>query len=151
MIENTEAILLVDDEPEDMEMMSGALRSYGYAVFEAIDYNTALEIFDQHHSQIDLLVSDVSLPGNNGCELAKKIWQVRPEVKVLFVSGPRRCRSLPGIGLSVFDLHFLQKPFHPEDLLLRVRAVLISQESISAIGGEAYSGSLRRSQGGGAP
>jgi len=148
MIENTEAILLVDDEPENREAMSGALRSYGYAVFEADDYYSALGIFDQHQSEIDLLLSHVSLPGHNGCELAKKISGVRPDMKVLFVSGHLGAWIFSAYGLLITDLHFLRRPFHLEDLLQRVHDVLVSEETISAIVGEVAI--LHRSQADGA-
>jgi DNA-binding response OmpR family regulator len=149
MDENTEAILLVDDQPEDLEMMSSNLREYGYVVFEAGNCHTALGIIHLHR-EIDLLLTDVSLPGTNGCELAKEILKINPAIKVLFVSahiGTEVCRTY---GLLVSDLHFLRKPFRPDDLILRVRAVLVSEEPMAVIGDEVKSDASGRQKSDGA-
>ena len=80
-------ILLVDDEQTDRELMRHILQPEGHHVLEASNYSQAIEVFEQHSRQIDLLVADVALPERNGCELAKYLLKLEPELRVLFVSG----------------------------------------------------------------
>jgi CheY-like chemotaxis protein len=126
MTGNNETILTVDDEPEDREILVNILRKEGYTVLEAGTYVEALSIFDQHRGEIDLVVADVVLPGKNGIELAKRLLELKPEIRVLFVSGHA--------GLDVFreyvELHFLRKPVQPVDLLIRIRRVMLFDEPL---------------------
>lgn len=125
----TETILLVDDEPEDLSIMSVALKAQGFQVFETGNYDAALSTFDRHKGAIDLLVSDISLPGNNGCELARVILALKPDLKVLFVSGHAGAEICRFYGFSIADVHFLRKPFNAASLVARVRRIMTSSES----------------------
>jgi CheY-like chemotaxis protein len=125
---DTETILLVEPEPADVAMMSASLKGEGYRVLAASNYDAALGIFDQHRDDIDFLVTDISLPGNNGCELAKNILNVKPDTKVLLVSGHAPAEVSRFCGLSLSDVHFLQKPVKPLDLLLRLCRVRLCSE-----------------------
>ena len=108
---DTETILLVEAEPAEVAVMSASLKSEGYRVLAAGNYDAALGIFDQYRENIDFLVTDISLPGNNGCELAKNILNAKPDTKVLLVSGHTPSEVSRFCGLSLSDVHFLQKPF----------------------------------------
>jgi DNA-binding response OmpR family regulator len=127
----TGAILVVDDEHEDLIATSAPLRANGYRVLEASTYDTALGVFGMYPDQIDLLLTDISLPGNNGCELARALLGVKPGLKVLFVSGYAGAEVCRFYGLSASDVHFLRKPFKAGELLDRVRAVLDSAERLN--------------------
>jgi CheY-like chemotaxis protein len=121
-----QTILVVDDEAEDRESIRTALEARGDTVLEASNYCSAVKTFEQHRDEINLLITDISLPDNNGCELAQNIMQSRPDMKVLFISGHAGAELCRFYGLVNPDLHFLEKPFKPIDLLVRVWRVLFS-------------------------
>ena len=80
-------ILLVDDESVDLYVMQRSLEKAGYRVFAAEHAEQALAELLAHASEIDMLVTDISLPGKTGLELARDCLRVSPELKILFVSG----------------------------------------------------------------
>jgi CheY-like chemotaxis protein len=122
----TQTILVVDDEAEDRQSIRTALETRGDTVLEASNYCSAVNKFEQHRDEINLLITDLSLPDKNGCELAQNIMQSRPDMKVLFISGHAGAELCRFYGLVNPDLHFLEKPFKPIDLLVRVWRVLFS-------------------------
>jgi DNA-binding response OmpR family regulator len=122
-----QTILVVDDEEEDLQSIRAALEARGDTVLEAGNYCSGVKTFEQHRDEINLLITDLSLPDRNGCELAQNIMQSRPDVKVLFISGHAGAELCRFYGLVNPDLHFLEKPFKPIDLLVRVWRVLFSQ------------------------
>jgi DNA-binding response OmpR family regulator len=121
-----ETILLVDDEEADRGLMHGILARQGYEVLEAMDYSSAWIVFKNNRERITLLVTDVSLPSANGCELFKALIQDKPDLRVLFVSGFVGAEICRTYGVFTSELFFLRKPFRPEELLARVQAVLES-------------------------
>jgi CheY-like chemotaxis protein len=123
MVEHRERILLVDDESADRLFMTTALESKGYSVIAAGDAQQALREFRQPED-IEMLVSDVALPGMNGCDLAKRILAEKPNIRVLFVSGHVGAEVCKVYGFPVSDIHFLRKPFSAEELNRRVRELL---------------------------
>jgi DNA-binding response OmpR family regulator len=123
---NTQTVLVVDDELEDRQSIRATLEALGDTVLEASNYCSAVKTFEENRDKIDLLISDISLPDENGCELAKSILKVRPDMKVLFISGNAGSVVCRFYGLVSPDLHFLEKPFKPIDLLVRVWRVLFS-------------------------
>lgn len=110
--------------------MAKALEQEGYRVLQAADSTSALRVADQQERTIDLLVTDISLPGTNGCELAQQLLKRWPELKVLFVSGHVGAEVCRYYGIPVTDLCFLRKPFGPDALVERVRRVLQTNESL---------------------
>jgi len=106
--------------------MGRALQSEGYHVFQAGDYTSGVAAFENHKSEINLLVVDVSLPGKNGCELARTLLSQKPDLRVLFISGHVGAEVVRFYGIDVTDLFFLRKPFKLPDLVKRVRRVLDS-------------------------
>jgi CheY-like chemotaxis protein len=112
---------MVDDEASLRRLFRAILEGGGYAVLEAADGAEALRVHEQHRGRIDLLVTDVTMPGMTGPELAGHLTRLQPSLKVLYVSGGARSGAeLPGEAGAAF----LGKPFPPEDLLRKVREVL---------------------------
>src|SRR3954463_15691581 len=124
MSENTETILVVDDEPTDREMLRSILHRQGYQVIAASDARQAMKLAKKYSEEINLLVTDVSLPGTNGCELAMAALRMLSDLKILFVSGYTGAEIFRYYGIPFTDMHFLRKPFTSDDLLKRVRHVL---------------------------
>jgi len=116
-------ILVVDDEPEVRAMIARTLRDEGYCVLEVETGDEALAIAARRDAPLDLIITDVVMPGIDGGELAKRLTPLRPNVAVLFTSGHpddvMRQRGLLGPGRS-----FLQKPYTPHVLAARVRHLL---------------------------
>ena|SRR5690349_8544726 len=130
MSENEILILVVDDEAEDCERCATALHEEGYSVLQAADSTRALRICEAQARRIDLLVTDISLPVTNGCELAQELLKRYPELKVLFVSGYVGAEVCRYYGIPVTDLFFLRKPFQPAELVERARRVLESNAPV---------------------
>ena len=105
-------ILVVDDEAGTRGLITLILRQEGYAVLEAADCEDAENIHRRHHGRIDLLLTDVSLPGPNGPELAAALRKSAPDLPVLFMSGLPEAEAYSP---------FLRKPFGVAELLRRVR------------------------------
>jgi two-component system cell cycle sensor histidine kinase/response regulator CckA len=119
----TETILLVEDEVGIRELAEDFLQGQGYMVLSASDGNEALRIAEGHEDLIHLLLTDVVMPNVGGNELAERLRQVRPQIKVLFMSGypdhPALARGGVGGQTTV-----LQKPFSLDMLAYEVRHLL---------------------------
>jgi two-component system cell cycle sensor histidine kinase/response regulator CckA len=127
-VEGTETILLVEDEPAVRELAEKTLRSGGYTVLAAGEYIEALALSNRHSGTIHLLVTDVIMPGLNGRELAECLHALRPQMRVLFVSG-YTADAIAQHGILDEGVAFLPKPFSPRDLLVRVRQTLDSAKA----------------------
>jgi CheY-like chemotaxis protein len=119
----TEEILLVEDEPSVRILTQHILRTHGYTVHEAGDGFQALDLVRQSALHIDLVVTDLSMPGMNGKELAMRLRNHFGALKVLYMSGYSESTPLTG-DESHDQTGFLQKPFSPEDLIRRVQEIL---------------------------
>jgi hypothetical protein len=119
----TETILLVEDEEPVRSLMRAILEERGYRVLAASDGGEALRIAERHRDRIDVLVTDVVMPGMGGRELASRLVASRPETKVLFVSGHVDTAYVDR-GLLGQEGAFLQKPFKPSDLARKVRELV---------------------------
>jgi DNA-binding response OmpR family regulator len=126
---SAETILLVDDEETDRSVVRRILEPNGYRILEADTYRRALDVFEVHRDSIALLVTDISLPGGNGCELWVAMRKQNAELRVLFVSGHVGAEVLRFYGLKPSTLHFFTKPFTADDLRTRITEVLRSSES----------------------
>jgi DNA-binding response OmpR family regulator len=113
-------ILLVDDQKRDREGMRRTLEEDGYTVLEAADYAEAVRIHEQYGTEISLLLTAIAIPGNNGYELAKALFQTQPNLKVLFVSGPTGAEVSRYYNMPVTGSHLLDKPVQHAELLKRV-------------------------------
>ncbi len=118
----SETILLVEDEEALAKLARRALEKQGYRVFDARSGSAALEIILAQPG-IDLLVTDVVMPGMSGGELARELQLTHPQMKVLFMSGYTD-DAIVRHGILAPGVAFLQKPFTPASLAHKVREVL---------------------------
>ena len=119
----TETILLVEDEANLRYLARQYLEKQGYRVIEAADGAVAMQIAVAHEGVIHLLLTDVIMPGMNGRELAQRISEIRPNVKVLYMSGYTE-NVIGQDGTLDAGVRLLQKPFNLRDLKSKVREVL---------------------------
>jgi signal transduction histidine kinase/CheY-like chemotaxis protein len=119
----TETVLLAEDEAEVRRVARVALEMRGYRVLEAATGGQALRLAEQAGRPVQLLLTDVIMPGMSGRELAEVLRQRDPGLKVLFVSGYAN-EAIVRHGLLTGSVHFLQKPFTPVSLARKVREVL---------------------------
>ena len=119
----TEIILLVEDEDVVRRLARRALQRSGYTVLEASSPEIALQISRQHEQHIDLLMTDVVMPGMGGEALAERVTASRPAIKVLYMSGYSDSEIVQR-GVLRDQVCFCQKPFTPAELALKVREAL---------------------------
>lgn len=129
MAENHRLVLLVDDEESVRGVMRDALLRAGFTVFEAGTFEEAISTAAGVLSDLELLIADVSLPGRNGCELANELRRQRNNLPCLFISGYTGAEVCRAYGISIKDLQFLAKPFHPHQLVERVEQLLFGGPS----------------------
>ena len=120
---SSETLLLVDDDERVRAFVRVVLRKRGYRVLEATNGEEALRSAERVHSRIDMILTDVVMPGMHGRTLADKMTILHPETKVLFMSGYTDSQVLRQ-NPSGPQIPLIQKPFTPEELLRRVREVL---------------------------
>jgi PAS domain S-box-containing protein len=112
-------ILLVEDEPLLRSLVGRVLLGYGYRILEAEDGPAALRVADAHEGSIDLLLTDVIMPGGiNGHQLAEQVIARRPAIKVLYMSG--YTEMVTAQMLIANGQAFVQKPFTPDTLARKV-------------------------------
>jgi PAS domain S-box-containing protein len=116
-------VLLVEDDPSVRQMARESLRSCGYTVIEAANGAEALTIVRRRAGRIDLLLTDVLMPTMNGRELVDRLVSIRPDTKILYMSGYTEDVIIDHVGVKLRTA-FLPKPFSPESLIRKVRAVL---------------------------
>jgi signal transduction histidine kinase len=121
-LRGNETVLIVDDESAIREIAEQALKAGGYMVFCASNGNEAMQIVKGLAKPIDLLVTDVVMPGMSGRELAEKLVEIQPSIKVLYLSGYTD-DSVVRHGLSHSQVNFLQKPFTPRSLAQKIRSL----------------------------
>jgi len=119
----SETILLVEDEKGVRELAREYLASSGYTVIEAEDGHTALELAAMHVGQIHLLLTDVVMPGISGRELAERVSQIRPGIKIIYMSGYTD-QAVVHHGILQNDAVLLQKPFTLMTLAGKLRELL---------------------------
>jgi signal transduction histidine kinase/ActR/RegA family two-component response regulator len=127
VVRGVETVLVVEDEAVLRELACEFLRSSGHKVLSAGNGAEALAISKRHAGPIHLLLTDAVMPGMSGRELAQRLHDVRPETKVLYVSGYTDDTVLRN-GLLEAGTAFLQKPFTRDSLARKVRAVLAGEE-----------------------
>lgn len=119
-----ETILLVENEVALRELMRRFLEGSGYAVLNARDGDEALSVASAHSTPIDLLLTDVVMPGPDGVEVARRLRATRPDLAVAFMSGySEHGTDGPGPESEWRD-SLLPKPFMPHELLAHVRRAL---------------------------
>ncbi len=122
---NGETILVVEDEAGVRRLIAQVLRMRGYRVLDAGDAEEALRVFAERESEIDLVLTDMVMPGKSGRELAEIVHARRPETRLIFMSGYTD-DVLLRTGALAPGMSFLQKPLRPDTLVARVREALDS-------------------------
>ncbi|WP_372241467.1 ATP-binding protein [Pseudomonas sp. RGB] len=117
-----ETVLIVEDDPAVRVLVSAVLKELGYAFVEAGDADTALPIIESDQ-RIDLLISDVGLPGMNGRQMAEIGRQIRPQLKVLFITGYAEHAAVRG-GFLDPGMQLITKPFTFDLLTAKVREMI---------------------------
>jgi PAS domain S-box-containing protein len=118
-----EVILIVEDSKEVLDAISTGLKNFGYKVVEASGSEEAIRIIDEYHEKIDMLITDVVMPGLSGKAVAETFRVKFDNLPILFISGHTS-------EIAPHDLHdlqrtfFMQKPFSPSQLAARIRAIL---------------------------
>jgi CheY-like chemotaxis protein len=108
-------VLVVDDDPGVLDYASNVLEEFGYGVLTAPDGATALVLL-RNHAQVDLLFTDIVMPGLDGVEVARRACEEHPGLKVLFTSG-YAANAIPAGRL-------LKKPYRPQQLAGEIAAML---------------------------
>ncbi len=126
-------ILLVEDEPALRALARDCLESHGYRVLDAADGKSALMAAERHAGSIQLLLTDVIMPGMSGRELANRLSALRPEMKVLYMSGYAG-DLIAQYGVLDAATLLLEKPFSLQALLAKVHRALRPSEKVSAAG-----------------
>jgi signal transduction histidine kinase/ActR/RegA family two-component response regulator len=119
----TETILVVEDERQVSEMVTRALRKAGYTVLRASRGSEALEILRTHEDPIHMMLTDIVMPGMNGRELADRVKAMRPEIRILYMSGYSDDAVLRR-GVESATAEFIPKPFSLTTLTARIRDIL---------------------------
>jgi CheY-like chemotaxis protein len=122
-LQGNETVLLVEDDASVRVMTFNMLRHLGYEVLQARSGQEALAMVDQHEGTVDLLLTDVVMPGMNGRELAEQLRKHRPQTTVLFTSGYAE-DVIVHHGIVDQDINFIPKPFAMQSLGIKLREVL---------------------------
>jgi PAS domain S-box-containing protein len=122
-LSGSETILLVEDEEGVRHLAVAVLARLGYAVLSASGGVEALQMAREHVARIDMLLTDVVMPGLNGRELADLLTKIHPEMGVLYTSGYTEDQEVLR-GVVDTQLHFIAKPYSPRTLAAKIREVL---------------------------
>ena len=118
----SELILVVEDEAAVSDLIRSVLENYGYRVITASDGVEGLAVFNEHRSEIKVVISDQEMPRMNGAEMVKQLRESDPELKLITMSGFMQTTADPATPQEI-----LQKPFTPKQLLEAVYRVLGTQ------------------------
>jgi CheY-like chemotaxis protein len=118
-----ETVLLVEDEPAVRSLVRRALEEHGYHVLTAANGREALEVHGRHEGPLHALVTDVVMPEMGGREVVEHLCPLRPEMRVLFISGHSDDSSVRS-GIDKYGAAYLPKPFALETLVASVQALL---------------------------
>ena len=119
----SEVVLLVEDDVSVRTILKKGLSQQGYRVFDVVNGVEALDWARANGGPVDVLVTDLLMPQMNGRELADRLSSLRPDLRVLFMSGYPQETLAPN-GILEPDTYLLQKPFSAEDLARKVRELL---------------------------
>jgi CheY-like chemotaxis protein len=132
LLRGSETVLVVEDEEKVRKLTAEILGRQGYRVLEASHGDEALLIHERYDGPIHLVLVDVVMPGMNGSELAKRLAFLRPETKILYMSGYTD-NAIVHHGVLEKGVNYVQKPFTMDALARKVREVLNKDPSTSAI------------------
>ncbi len=125
-LDGSETILIVEDDDGLRKFVQNALQQHGYKVLNAENGEDALRVSEAHEGPIHLMITDVVMPRMGGKEAAERLQPFYPRMKVIYMSGYTG-NAIVEHGVLAHGLNFLQKPFTPESLALKVRAMLDSE------------------------
>jgi two-component system, cell cycle sensor histidine kinase and response regulator CckA len=118
-----ETVLLVEDENFVREVTSEILQSAGYRVLRTRNAAEAMRVFRRYRDEVQLLLTDVVMPGQNGCALAQDLRAMCPNLRTIFISGYPE-NSVTRNGIQPPGVFYLPKPFSAECLLRQVKRIL---------------------------
>jgi two-component system, cell cycle sensor histidine kinase and response regulator CckA len=115
-------ILVVDDEPSLLQLVTMVLKQHGHTVLSASNGVEALMVYSSYQARVDLVLSDVMMPGMNGIELAERFRALNPEVRILLMTGfvPESLQVPKGVQV-------LKKPFLPKHLMEAVEQAVLAR------------------------
>jgi signal transduction histidine kinase/DNA-binding response OmpR family regulator len=119
----TETILVTEDNDEVRALITHVLQEFGYTVIEAVDGENAISKFEGNKDKIELAILDIIMPKKSGKEASEAIRNIKPDAKVLFISG-YTADIITKVGIDEKEGYFIQKPITPQSLLDKVRKVL---------------------------
>ena len=119
----SETILIVEDDDKVRNLVCEILEPQGYSILEAENGIEALRVSEEHGDQIHLMIADVIMPKMGGGELAERLRPLRPDMKVIYMSGYTN-NAIVHHGILSPEMEFLQKPISSEALKRKVREVL---------------------------
>jgi CheY-like chemotaxis protein len=122
-IGGTETILLTEDNDEVRALITHVLQELGYTVIEAVDGEDAISKFEENKARIALAILDIIMPKKSGKEASDAIKNIKPDAKVLFISG-YTADIITKVGINEEGEYFIQKPISPQSLLDKVREIL---------------------------
>jgi CheY-like chemotaxis protein len=125
-VNGSETVLLVEDEQTVRLLAHEILIDRGYTVLEASNGEEAIQVSESYEGEIDILVTDVIMPGMSGTEVAEHLLRRRPKMKVLYMSGYTD-NSIVNHGVLDSGVAYIQKPFTPDGLARKIREVLASE------------------------
>ncbi|MGD0308594.1 MAG: response regulator [Acidobacteriota bacterium] len=128
--DNHETILVVEDEQVVLDLVTSILKDKGFTVLCARSGEEAVQIGSRHEGRIDLVLTDIVMPGMSGGELVRRLSPLKPEIRVLYMSGYTKY-TVAGHGVLESVDSFIWKPFSPGTLLQKVREVLNSPPGIA--------------------
>ena len=117
-------ILLTEDDPDVRDMLAMLLRSAGHTVLPAENSGCALDTAASYPGQIDLLLTDVVMPGGTGRDLARRIVTVRPDLRILYISGYPEYGATSTENVLERGVPFLAKPFTRDALIQKINEML---------------------------
>lgn len=121
-------VLLVEDEPTVLAMTEMMLKHLGYKVYSAANHEEAIGKARQQAGQLDVLLTDVVMPGINGRDLARQIIEICPNIAVLYMSG-YTADVISQQGMVSQNIHFIQKPFDLPGLSVAIRETLKARKN----------------------
>jgi len=122
-----ETILLVEDDPSVLKMALSIIERLGYQVLSASNAEEAFILASSYHDSLNLLITDVVMPGMNGRELSEKLKSIHPEIKILFTSGYPE-NIIAHHGMLEKNINFIGKPYTMTAFAIKIRDV-IEQET----------------------
>jgi signal transduction histidine kinase/TusA-related sulfurtransferase len=122
-MEGSETVLVVEDDDSVRKMTRKILQRFGYEVLDARDGEEALKVIKEYEGPIQLMLTDVVMPGMSGRDLSDSMQALRPEVKVIYMSGYTD-DAIGHHGVIDPGVNFIEKPFTPESIARKVREVL---------------------------